>query len=68
MGYDRKYGQVTTEHDDIPDDEPVIVFRARDRFVPAMLGYYLAACERGGAGAPQGPGGRQYRGDRAVAA
>jgi hypothetical protein len=49
MGYDRKYGRVTTEHDDIPGDEPVIVFRARDRFVPAMLGYYMQLCQGGGA-------------------
>ncbi len=31
MGFDGKYGQVTTEHGDIPVDEPVIVFRARDK-------------------------------------
>jgi hypothetical protein len=49
MGYDGKYGRVTTEHGDIPEDEPVIVFRGHDPFVPAMLGYYLALCETGGA-------------------
>lgn len=48
MGTDRKYGRVTTEHGDIPDDEPVIVFRARDRFVPAMLGVYLQLCHDNG--------------------
>lgn len=44
MGYDLKYGQVTTEHGDIPADEPVIVFRARDRHLPAVLAYYHMLC------------------------
>lgn len=48
MGYDGKYGKVTTEHGDIPDDEPVIVFRGRDRIVPAMLRFYLEMCESNG--------------------
>lgn len=48
MGFDRKYGRVTTEHGDIPDDEPVIVFRGRDRLVPAMLEHYMDLCERAG--------------------
>lgn len=44
MGYDRKYGKVTTEHGDIPDDEPVIVFRGRDMIVPTLLDEYLSLC------------------------
>lgn len=44
MGFDRKYGKVTTEHGDIPDDEPVVVFRARDINTPKLLGSYLALC------------------------
>lgn len=48
MGYDRKYGRVTTEHGDIPDDEPVIVFRARDRLTPKLLAYYLLLCSKAG--------------------
>lgn len=48
MGYDGKYGKVTTEHGDIPDDEPVIVFRARDKIVPAMLRFYMEMCEANG--------------------
>jgi hypothetical protein len=48
MGYDRKYGKVTTEHGDIPDDEPVIVFRARDRLVLPVLGAYLELCKHEG--------------------
>jgi hypothetical protein len=48
MGFDRKYGKVTTEHGEIPDDEPVIVFRARDKLVPAMLTTYIQLCEQAG--------------------
>ena len=48
MGYDGKYGKVTTEHGEIPDDEPVIVFRARDGQVPAMLDRYLELCAAAG--------------------
>lgn len=48
MGYDRKYGKVTTEYGDIPDDEPVIVFRGRDKMVPAMLRFYLDLCSTNG--------------------
>ena len=44
MGYDRKYGQVTTEHGEIPDDEPVIVLRARDVHAAAAVGYYHSVC------------------------
>lgn len=44
MGYDNKYGRVTTEHGDIPDDEPVIVFRARDMTTVDLLAYYLMRC------------------------
>lgn len=48
MGFDGKYGQVTTEHGDIPDDEPVIVFRARDRQLPTTLQAYWELCEASG--------------------
>lgn len=37
MGYDRKYGKVTTEFGSIPETEPVIVFRARDVTLPGVL-------------------------------
>lgn len=40
MGYDGKYGKVTTQFGDIPDDEPVIVFRARDVTTDKLLPYY----------------------------
>lgn len=48
MGRDGKYGRVTTEHGDIPDDEPVIVFRARDEHTRAVLAHYLKLCDQGG--------------------
>lgn len=48
MGYDGKYGQVTTEHGDIPADEPVIVFRARDALTIRLLAYYKRLCYESG--------------------
>lgn len=51
MGHDRKYGQVSTEHGDIPADEPVIVFRARDAMTIPLLEQYRDLCSR--AGSPQ---------------
>lgn len=48
MGYDTKYGKVTTEHGDIPDDEPVIVFRARDVTTVDLLAYYFVRCVKTG--------------------
>jgi hypothetical protein len=51
MGYDSKYGKVTTEHGDIPDDEPVIVFRAQDRLSVSALRAYFELCMV--AGSPQ---------------
>lgn len=48
MGFDRKYGKVTTEHGDIPDDEPVVVFRARDVQTPSVLRQYLHFCRESG--------------------
>jgi hypothetical protein len=40
MGYDGKYGQVSTERKDIPDDEPVIVIRAQDGLSLRVLEFY----------------------------
>lgn len=48
MGFDGKYGRVTTEFGDIPEDEPVIVFRARDITTPDLLAYYLMRCVKKG--------------------
>ena len=48
MAIDIKYGQVTTEKGDIPDDEPVIVFRARDILLPTVLASYYNLCSEAG--------------------
>jgi hypothetical protein len=48
MGYDPEYGVVITEHGDIPPDEPVVLFRARDIHLPALLLAYRKLCEAGG--------------------
>src|SRR5689334_6506312 len=48
MGYDGKYGQVTTEFGDIGEDEPVIVFRAQDKLLPNVLAHYLQVCTMAG--------------------
>jgi hypothetical protein len=44
MGKDLKYGQVTTEHGDIGEDEPVVVFRAQDALLPILLDHYREMC------------------------
>jgi hypothetical protein len=51
MGYDGKYGLITTQYGDIPPDEPVIVFQGRDALVPKLLRLYAGLCEQ--AGSPQ---------------
>lgn len=51
MGYDGKYGRVTTERKDIPDDEPVIVIRAQDALACPLISAYFDLCERNEAGA-----------------
>lgn len=51
MGYDNKYGAVTTEHGSIPDDEPVFVFRSQDALLPEVLSHYRQLCAE--AGSPQ---------------
>lgn len=48
MAIDGKYGRVTTEFGDIGADEPVIIFRAQDGTVPAMLKAYRSICEQAG--------------------
>jgi hypothetical protein len=48
MGFDNKYGRVTTENGYIPDDEPVVVIRAQDRTTIALLEYYLKLCKEAG--------------------
>jgi hypothetical protein len=48
MAIDIKYGKVTLEHGTIGVDEPVVVFRATDSFLPKLLAYYHLFCLRGG--------------------
>lgn len=48
MGYDGKYGHVTTEHGDIPADEPVLVFRARDALTCPLISHYHELCKKKG--------------------
>lgn len=45
MAIDRKYGKVTLEHGHIGEDEPVVVFRARDEHLPRILTRYLQLCQ-----------------------
>ena len=48
MGTDLKYGKVTTEHGNIPDDEPVFVLRAQDVVaIPTLQDYHDAAAKLG---------------------
>lgn len=51
MGHDRKYGKVTTEFGNIPDDEPVVLFRSKDMTLLQLMWRYYTLCEN--AGSPQ---------------
>ena len=48
MGYDSKYGKVTTEFGNIGENEPVVVFRAQDKLLPKILAYYHLFCLKAG--------------------
>jgi hypothetical protein len=49
MAIDGKYGKVILEHGQhIPDDEPVIVFRAKDQTTAKLLAYYMLLCMKAG--------------------
>lgn len=48
MAIDAKYGRVTLEHGTIGEDEPVVVFRAKDKLLPKVLAYYHLFCLREG--------------------
>lgn len=52
MAIDMKYGRVTLQYGSVPDDEPVVVFRARDALLPELLAFYALFCTR--AGSPRG--------------
>ncbi len=49
MGYDRKYGKVTTERGTIGEDEPVFVIRAADVSASAAIEAYAFHARRFGA-------------------
>ena len=48
MAIDAKYGRVTLEHGSIGEDEPVIVFRAKDALLPKLFAYYHLFCLKAG--------------------
>lgn len=48
MPTDLKYGEAILEHGDIPDDEPIFIFRARDVNLPDTLIAYHTKCENTG--------------------
>lgn len=48
MAKDLKYGNVTLEHGTIGEDEPVVVFRAKDVLLPALLAHYARLCAQAG--------------------
>lgn len=49
MAESMKFGRVTTERGDIPDDEPVFVMRGADQVVPEALAVYWELCQSAGA-------------------
>ena len=51
MAFDRKYGKVITQFGTIGEDEPVVVFRARDETLPDLLVKAIELAKR--AGSPQ---------------
>lgn len=49
MAIDNKYGMITfvdADENSIAVDEPVFIFRAKDRLVSRVLSYYAYLCER----------------------
>lgn len=48
MAIDNKYGRVTTEHGNIGEDEPVVVFRAQDELLLPLLHIYRSLCQDAG--------------------
>ena len=48
MAIDTKYGRVTLEHGTIGEDEPVVVFRAKDALLQKVLAYYRLFCWKAG--------------------
>lgn len=48
MAIDTKYGTVTFEKGSIGEDEPVVVFRAKDVLLPLVLNEYMRAAIKAG--------------------
>lgn len=48
MPIDNKYGQVVVPGSTIAEDEPVVVFRGKDKLLPALLQKYAAMCRDAG--------------------
>lgn len=48
MAIEFKYGRVTLERSTIGEDEPVVVFRAQDRFLGRVLTDYMNVCADNG--------------------
>lgn len=48
MAVDLKYGKVTLENGNIGEDEPVVVFRARDKLLVEVLTIYYTLCLKEG--------------------
>jgi len=45
MATNRKYGRVDIERGNIGADEPVVIFRYRDKHLPDVLARYIQLCE-----------------------
>lgn len=60
MGFDRKFGVVTTERGAVPRDEPVFVIRGKDAAAPLALMAYADAADRVGADPALGAGVRDH--------
>lgn len=48
MPQDNKYGHVTLEQGNIPDEEPVFIFRGQDKILPVILNFYFQKCREYG--------------------
>ena len=49
MAYDEKYGKITAEKKDLPDDEPVFLIRGQDAAAPSAISGYAAEAKAEGA-------------------
>lgn len=42
MGHATKYGRITAEHKEIPEDEPVFIIRGKDCLAVPTIDYYIS--------------------------